>query len=134
MIDLVFSQLSDVFRIGLIIALVVTMLRTSTVTGRVLPLVAGVVFGTAVIGRLNVPQPPAITLPWAALSSAAGQPAIWKVDPAALSVAQVPVTISAYGGDTITLSGGVTTGDIVVTDGSQLLFPGRSVALMEMGE
>jgi len=44
LIDLVLSQLSDVFRIGLIIALVVTMLRTSTLTGRVLPLIAGVVF------------------------------------------------------------------------------------------
>ena len=49
MIDLVFSQLSDVFRIGLIIALVVTMLRTSSVTGRVLPLVAGVVFVAVIV-------------------------------------------------------------------------------------
>ncbi len=49
MIDLVFSQLSDVFRIGLIIALVVTMLRTSTVTGRVLPLIAGVVFVAVIV-------------------------------------------------------------------------------------
>jgi hypothetical protein len=48
-IDLVFSQLSDVFRIGLIIALVVTMLRTSTVTGRVLPLIAGVVFVAVIV-------------------------------------------------------------------------------------
>ena len=44
MIDLVLSQLSDVFRIGLIMGLVLTMLRTSPVTGRVLPLAAGVVF------------------------------------------------------------------------------------------
>lgn len=49
MIDLVFSQLSDVFRIGLIIALVVTMLRTSTVTGRILPLIAGVVFVAVIV-------------------------------------------------------------------------------------
>lgn len=49
MIDLVFSQLSDVFRIGLIIALVVTMLRTSTVTGRVFPLIAGVVFVAVIV-------------------------------------------------------------------------------------
>ena len=49
MIDIVFSQLSDVFRIGLIIALVVTMLRTSTVTGRVLPLIAGVVFVAVIV-------------------------------------------------------------------------------------
>ncbi len=55
MIELVFSQLTDVFRIGLIVALVVTMLRTSTVTGRVLPLVAGVVF-VAVILPTTMPS------------------------------------------------------------------------------
>jgi hypothetical protein len=43
-IDLVLSQLTDLFRIGLIIALVVTMHRTAAVTGRVLPLMLGVVF------------------------------------------------------------------------------------------
>jgi len=43
-IELVLSQLSDVFRIGLIMALVLTMRRTAPVTGRVLPLAAGVVF------------------------------------------------------------------------------------------
>jgi len=48
-IELVFSQLSDVFRIGLIIALVITMLRTSSVTGRILPLVAGVVFVAVIV-------------------------------------------------------------------------------------
>ena len=49
MTDLVFSQLTDVFRIGLIIVLVITMLRTSSVTGRVLPLVLGVVFVAVII-------------------------------------------------------------------------------------
>lgn len=44
MTELVISQLSDLFRIGLIIALVVTTLRNAAVTGRVLPLVLGVVF------------------------------------------------------------------------------------------
>lgn len=49
MFELVLSQLSDVFRIGLIMALVVTMLRTSAVTGRVLPLIAGVVFVAVIL-------------------------------------------------------------------------------------
>jgi hypothetical protein len=44
LIDLVISQLADPFRIGLLIALVVTMQRTAAVTGRVIPLLAGVVF------------------------------------------------------------------------------------------
>ena len=55
MIDLVFSQLTDLFRIGLMIALVVTMLRTSAVTGRVLPLALGVVF-VAVILPTTMPR------------------------------------------------------------------------------
>jgi hypothetical protein len=42
--ELVLTQLSDLFRIGLIVALVYTMRRTSAVTGRVLPLALGVVF------------------------------------------------------------------------------------------
>lgn len=57
-IDLVYSQLTDVFRIGLIIALVVTMLRTAPVTGRVLPLVAGVLF-VAVMLPTTMPSPSA---------------------------------------------------------------------------
>jgi hypothetical protein len=44
LIDLVISQLMDLFRIGLIIALVVTMQRTAAVTGRIIPLALGVIF------------------------------------------------------------------------------------------
>lgn len=49
MTDLVLSQLTDLFRIGLIIALVVTMRRTAAVTGRVFPLVLGVIFVAAML-------------------------------------------------------------------------------------
>ncbi len=49
MIDLVFSQLTDVFRIGLIIALVITMFRTAPVTGRLVPLACGVVFVAVIL-------------------------------------------------------------------------------------
>jgi hypothetical protein len=43
-IDLVILQLTDPFRIGLLIALVVTMQRTAAVTGRVIPLILGIAF------------------------------------------------------------------------------------------
>ena len=55
MYELLISQLTDVFRIGLIVALVVTMHRTSAVTGRLIPLVAGVVF-VAVILPTTMPS------------------------------------------------------------------------------
>ncbi|WP_302175378.1 hypothetical protein [uncultured Hydrogenophaga sp.] len=54
MIDLVLSQLTDVFRIGLIIALVITTIRTAAITGRVIPLACGVVF-VAVMLPLTLP-------------------------------------------------------------------------------
>jgi uncharacterized membrane protein len=56
--DLLFSQLTDIFRIGLIIGLVYTMNRTAAVTGRVLPLILGVVF-VAVILPATLPSPAA---------------------------------------------------------------------------
>ena len=93
----------------------------------------GVVFGTPVIGRLTIPQVPGITLPWTALTALAGRPAVWMVEPATMTVSQVPVTVSAYGGDTVRLSGGIAPGTMVVTDGSQLLFPGRDVAPVKAG-
>lgn len=54
MIDLIVSQLTDVFRIGLIVALVITTLRTSAITGRLIPLACGVVF-VAVMLPLTLP-------------------------------------------------------------------------------
>ncbi len=53
-LDVLQSQLTDVFRIGLIIALVVTTLRTQLVTGTIVPLMAGVVF-VAVIIPMTMP-------------------------------------------------------------------------------
>ena len=49
MIDLLLSQLTDVFRIGLIVALIATTLRTEGITGRIIPLLAGVVFVAVII-------------------------------------------------------------------------------------
>ena len=47
--EILLSQLTDPFRLGLIVALVVTMLRTEAVTGRWVPLAAGVVFVAAIL-------------------------------------------------------------------------------------
>ena len=49
MIELVQSQLLGPFRIGLIVALVFTMLRTRAATGTLLPLALGVVFVAVIL-------------------------------------------------------------------------------------
>ena len=49
MTDLFFAQLIDPFRIGLLIALFATMLRTQAATGTFVPLAAGVTFVAVII-------------------------------------------------------------------------------------
>lgn len=53
--ETVIEQLSDPFRIGLLVALVATMLRTQTATGTWLPLAAGVVFVAVIIPMTLAP-------------------------------------------------------------------------------
>jgi hypothetical protein len=47
--DLLLSQLADPFRIGLLLALIVTMQRTRAATGVWLPLAAGALFVAVII-------------------------------------------------------------------------------------
>jgi hypothetical protein len=61
MIDLVISQLTDPFRIGLIVALVVTMFRTQAATGQVVPLALGVIFVAVILPSTNPPTDVALT-------------------------------------------------------------------------
>lgn len=95
---------------------------------------ASVVFGTPVIGRLSLPEPDAISLPWTALTALGGSPAVWTVDPATMVVHQTPVTVSAYGAATFRLAEGIAPGTLVVTDGAQLLYPDRTVVAVKEGQ
>lgn len=62
--DILWGQLLDPFRWGLLAALVLTMLRTEGVTGRWLPLAAGVAF-VAVVIPSTMGLPAGATLPLA---------------------------------------------------------------------
>jgi uncharacterized membrane protein YeaQ/YmgE (transglycosylase-associated protein family) len=61
---LLMSQLTDIFRIGLLAGLILTMERTRAQTGVVLPIVAGIVFIAVIIPatlpRADVPMMQAI--------------------------------------------------------------------------
>lgn len=47
--EILMAQITDPFRLGLIVALVVVMLRTEAVTGRWIPLAAGVLFVAVIL-------------------------------------------------------------------------------------
>ncbi len=44
LLDQTLAQLADPFRIGLIVALIITAIRTEAATGKVIPLILGVLF------------------------------------------------------------------------------------------
>lgn len=89
------------------------------------PLDAGLL-GTAVIGRLQLPTGGGIELPWTALTVTGNQSAVWKIG-RDNTVSVVPVELERYSTDSFVVQSGLTPGETVVGEGSQLMYPGREV-------
>lgn len=82
--------------------------------------------GTAVQGAVHYPAGSAIAVPWTALTSAHGQPAVWLVGKDN-RVALTPVEIARFMSGIVILDGGLLPGQKVVGAGSQMMYPGREV-------
>jgi multidrug efflux pump subunit AcrA (membrane-fusion protein) len=85
--------------------------------------------GSAVIATAESRPIQAVILPWGALWSDGGKPAVWIVNPADQSVSLTPVEVSAYTTDSVVLSRGLSAGDVVVVEGAKLLHPGQIVTV-----
>lgn len=69
-----------------------------------------------------------IALPWSAMASYAGRPAVWHVDPKTRAVSLRPVTIAAYSSERFLVASGVSEGDIVVSNGTKFLSNGNVIS------
>lgn len=88
-------------------------------------------FGASVVGHLKSDTAPVVLLPGSALFDQAGQPAVWRYDPATQTVSLHPVTVSRYETDRVIVSEGLEKGDIVVTAGVNRLRAQQKVRLEE---
>jgi membrane fusion protein, multidrug efflux system len=86
--------------------------------------------GATVNGRMEMEAFPVINIPTSALTRFNQQPAVWIVDPSNLTVSVRNVDVLRYDPATVAVSGGLDTGDIVVTAGVQALHPGQKVRLL----
>jgi RND family efflux transporter MFP subunit len=86
--------------------------------------------GATVIGTLQVDAVPMIEIPSSALTEFNGHPAVWIVDPKALTVEIRNVEVLRFDPASVTISQGLATGDVVVTAGVQALRPGQKVRLL----
>jgi RND family efflux transporter MFP subunit len=86
--------------------------------------------GATVTGRVEVDSGPIIDIPASALTKFDDQPAVWIVDPAKNTVSLRNIEVLRYDPARVAVSGGLTTGEVVVTAGVQALHPGQQVRLL----
>jgi RND family efflux transporter MFP subunit len=92
---------------------------------------AALPLGAAVVGTVSARAQKGIVLPWQALTSQDGKPAVWLLDPASKAVTVTPIGILAYESGIIVVDKGLEAGQQVVTAGGQLLSPGEVVEVAE---
>lgn len=92
---------------------------------------SGASYGDAVRGSVRRVMADHMALPFTALSASKAGPAVWVVDPETRLVALRQITIERFETARMVLSGGLEEGALVVTDGAQLLYPGRPVSYEE---
>ncbi|MER9402586.1 efflux RND transporter periplasmic adaptor subunit [Mesorhizobium caraganae] len=89
----------------------------------------GMPLGATVIGSVNARPAKAVILPWQALTSIEGEPAVWIVDPSTKAVATALVNVLAFDSGVVVVDKGLEAGQSVVTAGGQLLSPGQAVEI-----
>lgn len=83
-----------------------------------------VVFGCATLEPRDV-----VLLPSGALTSLAGTPAVWVVDPKTSEVSLKPVTVASYETHRVVIDSGLDPGERVITAGAKMLRPKQIVTL-----
>ncbi|MCM2397932.1 efflux RND transporter periplasmic adaptor subunit [Rhizobium sp. S95] len=86
--------------------------------------------GSAVTGTGTLQQVEIITLPWTALATEAGEPAVWVLDPKTNTVERRRIHIFLYEKGRILVSDGLEPGTIVVSEGTKLLRNGQTVTVL----
>jgi len=87
--------------------------------------------GAAVVGWVSAPPVRVIELPWSALFSLKGAPAVWIVDAKSNAVTLKPIEVSSFDDRAVLVAGGLDEGERVVVAGTQLLSTGQVVNPME---
>jgi RND family efflux transporter MFP subunit len=86
--------------------------------------------GATVTGLMEGDSVPVIDIPATALTKMNNQPAVWIVDPSNRTVSIRNVDVLRFDPARVAVSGGLTTGEVVVTAGVQALHPGQKVRLL----
>lgn len=93
--------------------------------GSIMPL------GGIVTGRFSYPSKQVILLPWSAMASVDGKPAVWLIDPESSTVSLKMVQVSDYETGQFAVINGLQEGDLVVSEGAKLIRSGQQVSILK---
>ena len=91
---------------------------------------AAMLLGATVTGRMQLEATSGISIPASALTSYNNHPAVWILDPSTMTVSMRNVEVQRFDPGTVVVSQGLEGGEIVVSAGIQVLYPGRKVRLL----
>ncbi|XUY29211.1 efflux RND transporter periplasmic adaptor subunit [Agrobacterium sp. rho-8.1] len=89
---------------------------------------ADVRLGSPVVATAHYKPVKTIELPWSAMASVSGKPAVWIIDPKGNTVSLRQIEITAYANQRFSVRSGLSEGEIVVSDGTKFLTAGEVVA------
>ncbi len=84
--------------------------------------------GTPVVGKLRSAPRDGIVLPYTAITSARGEPAVWVVNAENRSVSLRKISVGRYRKSDFVVTGGIAPNDPIVTEGGKFLKEGQEVA------
>lgn len=87
--------------------------------------------GATVTGGVMLTLPPVMSIPGTALIEMNGKPSVWVVDPLNLTVDLRAVDVVRYDATAVIVSRGLRDGELVVTAGVHVLYPGQKVKLLD---
>jgi RND family efflux transporter MFP subunit len=90
--------------------------------------------GAPAIAEFRTSSQNVIELPWSAMSTDGGRPAVWIVDTASSSISLRPVEVKDYETGKFAVEAGVSPGDVVVVDGTKFLRPGQVISYDKAGQ
>lgn len=129
--DVVVRMLSGGEPIKATIREVSPTIDTTTGTIRVklaLDATADVRLGSVVVATAHYKPVSTIQLPWSAMASLSGAPAVWIVDPKTNAVSLRKIEVGTYANERFSVRSGLSKGETVVTNGTKFLAIGEIVA------
>jgi len=86
--------------------------------------------GATVTGTIHMESVKVIALPWSAMTSDAGRPAVWRLSTDSNVATLVPIQILAYEKGRLLVESGVQEGELIVTKGAQMLRSGEPTEIV----